>query len=90
MQQKENIEYRARNVECRRKNFIIQNSLFDIRYSLRADGKRIIHELPTAEGLAKYLLAGRVGASGAAPVLRECIVVMQLSYFNRRERICRM
>jgi hypothetical protein len=32
-------------------NFIIRNSLFDIRYSLRAYGKCIINELPAAEGL---------------------------------------
>jgi hypothetical protein len=38
-----------------RNNFIIQNSLFDIRYSLRAHGTFIILELPTAEGLAKHL-----------------------------------
>jgi hypothetical protein len=55
-------EYRISNKEGRmlkllgqRKNFIIRNSLFDIRYSLKAHGKFIILELPTAEGLAKHL-----------------------------------
>jgi hypothetical protein len=38
-----------------RKYFIIRNSLFDIRYSSRAHGKFIIHELPAAEALAKHL-----------------------------------
>jgi hypothetical protein len=58
MRQKENIEQRISNAEAEKqtKNFIIRNSLFDIRYSLRAHGKFMIHELPTGEGLAKQLL----------------------------------
>jgi hypothetical protein len=55
-------EYRISNKECRmlkllgqRKNVIIRNSLFDIRYSFSAHGKFIIHKLPTAEGLPKHL-----------------------------------
>jgi hypothetical protein len=38
-----------------RKNFVIRNSMFDIRYSFREDGKFIILELPTAEELAKHI-----------------------------------
>jgi hypothetical protein len=43
MQEKENIEYRATNIECRRKSFVI-------RYFLRVRGKFMIHELPAAKG----------------------------------------
>ena len=39
----------------RGKNFIIRNSMFDIRYSFREHGKFIIPELPTTEELAKHL-----------------------------------
>jgi hypothetical protein len=39
-----------------RKNFIIRNSLFDIRYSFQAHGKPIILELRIAEELAKPLI----------------------------------
>jgi hypothetical protein len=42
----------------RGKNFIIRNSMFDIRYSFREHGKCIILELPTAEELAKHLQYG--------------------------------
>jgi hypothetical protein len=38
-----------------RKNFIIRNSLFDIRYSFQAHGKFIILKLTTAEEPAKHL-----------------------------------
>jgi hypothetical protein len=60
MRQKENIEQRISNAEAEKqtKNFIMRNSLFDIRYSLRAHGKFMIHELPTGEGLAKQLPIG--------------------------------
>jgi hypothetical protein len=40
-------------------NFIIRNSLFDIRYSFKEHGKSIILELPTAEELAKHLGAAQ-------------------------------
>jgi hypothetical protein len=40
----------------RMKNFIIRNSLFDIRYCLSVHGKLNILELPTAEELVKRLL----------------------------------
>jgi hypothetical protein len=36
-------------------NFVIRNSMFDIRYSSREHGKFIILELPTAEELAKHM-----------------------------------
>jgi hypothetical protein len=36
-------------------NFIIRNSLFDIRYSFGAYGELIVLELPTAKELAKHL-----------------------------------
>jgi hypothetical protein len=39
-----------------RKNFVIRNSLFDIRYSFQAHGKPIILELRTAEESAKPLI----------------------------------
>jgi hypothetical protein len=39
----------------RGKNFIIRNSMFDIRYSFREHGKLIFLELPTAEELAKHV-----------------------------------
>jgi hypothetical protein len=55
-------KYRISNMECRMlklydrgKNFIIHNSMFDIRYSFREQDKFIILELPTAEELAKHL-----------------------------------
>jgi hypothetical protein len=55
-------EYRISNMECRMlklhgrgKDFIIHNSMFDIRYSFRQHCKLIILELPTAEELAKHL-----------------------------------
>jgi len=54
MQQKENIEYRTRNVECR--SYMADGKNFIIRYSFRAYGKFIILELPTAKVLAKQLL----------------------------------
>jgi hypothetical protein len=47
-------EYRISNEECRmlklhgrEKNFIIRNSMFDIRYSFKNHGKVLIPELPT-------------------------------------------
>jgi hypothetical protein len=36
-------------------DFILRNSMFDIRYPFRKHGKSIILELPTAEELAKQL-----------------------------------
>jgi hypothetical protein len=56
LQQKENIEKGMSNVGAiwQRKNFIIHNSLFDIRYSFQTNGKFIILELTTAEEPAKH------------------------------------
>jgi hypothetical protein len=54
-----NIEQGMSNVEAIRqqgKDFIILNSMFDIRYYFRKQGKSIILELPTVEELAKHLL----------------------------------
>ena len=75
MQQKENIEYRIRNVEG--SSYMAEEKLHHskslVRYSLRAYGKFIILELPDAEELAKRLQFRRfrlyrmqVTASGAA------------------------
>jgi len=40
---------------ARKENFIIRNSLFDIRHRFRAYSKLIVLELPTAKVLAKHL-----------------------------------
>jgi hypothetical protein len=52
-----NIEQGISNAEAiwQRKNFIIRNSLFDIRYSFQTHGKFIILELTTPEEPAKQL-----------------------------------
>jgi hypothetical protein len=47
----------------RGKDFIIRNSMFDIRYPFKVRGKSIILELPTADELA-YTLHFFRGISG--------------------------
>jgi hypothetical protein len=49
------MECRMLKLTGQRKNLIILNSMFDIRYSLRAYGKFIISELPAAKELAEPL-----------------------------------
>jgi hypothetical protein len=52
---------------AREKNCIIRNSMFGIRYSLRAYRKFIVLELPTIKELAKHLHPKRLGIAGASP-----------------------